>query len=155
MQFAYAVPDVHEAAAPWLARGIGPFFIREHIALSNVRLDAAPGSFDHSSAFAQMGDLMIELIQIHDPPGPTSVLHHMAFFVDDFDEARAALIDEGWGESVYGATSNGTEFGFFDARPELGHLVEIYERSDRLAAMYEQVRHASDTWDGTDPIRAF
>lgn len=157
VQVAYAVDDVTAAARAWVRRGVGPFFVREHIEVVEVRLRGHAATFDHSSAFAQWGDLMIELIQQHDR-GPaaivgTSGVHHMAHFVDDFDVATAMLGDAGRPEVLYGETTTGTRFAFHDALAERGHLIEVYERSPGLARFYDLVRTAADDWDGTEPIR--
>ncbi|MCH9837879.1 hypothetical protein K0U83_19615, partial [bacterium] len=50
-------------------------------------------------------------------------------------------------------TSGGQAFAFHDARATMGHLLEIYERTDRLAAFYAMVRDASVNWTGDDPVR--
>ena len=43
------------------------------------------GQFDHSSAYGQWGDVMVELVEEHTPPlvAPGSGVHHLAFIVDD------------------------------------------------------------------------
>ena len=81
----------------WLARGVGPFFIEEHI--------EPPGEFDGeriqtdlSAAFAYSGDQQIEVIQqFDDSPtiyreylemNPGGGLHHVAVWVDDIAEAE-------------------------------------------------------------------
>ena len=157
MQLAYAVDDVERAALTWTARGIGPFFVRDHIELVNVRVHGNPATFDHSSAFAQWGDVMIELIRQHDGgPEPivgTTGMHHVAHFVDDFAAASALLHDGGRPEVLYAETSNGMPFAFHDARTDRGHLIEIYERTAALGRFYDMVRGAAVGWDGTDPIR--
>ncbi len=92
VQVAYATDDVHATARRWAERGIGPFFVIEHIALTDVEIDGATAAFDHSSAYGQWGPVMVELIQQHDPgPDPvvgTSGIHHVASFVDDFEVAE-------------------------------------------------------------------
>jgi Glyoxalase/Bleomycin resistance protein/Dioxygenase superfamily len=148
VQLAYAVDDVREAARRWSANGVGPFFVIEHIDVHNVRINGAPNTFDHSSAYAQWGDVMVELICQHDSGGERIVgpsgIHHVAFFVDDFETAAAQLTASGM---------PGMAFGFHDGRAEHGHLVEIYERTDGLARFYDMVRDSAAGWDGSDPIR--
>jgi len=157
VQIAYATDDVHATAQRWVERGVGPFFVLQHIALSDVEIDGRPASFDHSSAYAQWGSVMVELICQHDPGPdpvvPSSGLHHVAFFVDDFDTAGQSLITDGFDRRLVARTSGGQAFAFHDARPTLGHLLEIYERTERLAAFYDMVRDAATDWTGTDPIR--
>lgn len=157
VQIAYATNDVHTAARSWAERGVGPFFVIEHIALDHVEIDGVPAMFDHSSAYGQWGTLMVELVQQHEPgPDPVvgdSGLHHIAFFVDDFDHASRSLIGDGFGRRLRASTSGGQWFAFHDARASHGHLVEIYEHTERLAGFYAMVRDAAVDWDGRDPIR--
>lgn len=157
VQIAYAVDDVAAAARRWATSGVGPFFVREHIEVRNVRRRGEAGTFDHSSAYAQWGSLMVELICQHDggalPVGATRGLHHMAFFVDDIVETATSLTEQGMVEVLYAEGSAGLSFAMHDAVAQLGHLVEIYQRTVRLAAFYAMVRDASVGWDGRDPIR--
>ncbi len=142
VQIAYAVDDVHAAAARFAAEtGAGPFFVVEHIALAEVRRADGATAFDHSSAYGQWGEVMVELVQEHgaalvSPPR----LHHLAFLVPDLAAARAACVGRGWPELLWAITAGGQEFAFHDARAELGHLVELYEPSPRLLAFYARVR---------------
>jgi len=158
VQLAYAVDDVTEAARRWNARGVGPFFVRAHIDVCNSRVNGAPSTFDHSSAFAQWGDVMVELICQHDSGGERIVgrsgIHHAAFFVEDFETAAGQLTASGMPEVLYAETASGMSFGFHDGRAEHGHLIEIYERTDQLAWFYDMVRDSAAGWDGSDPIRS-
>lgn len=157
VQIAYAVGDVIGAATRWAATGVGPFFVVEHIALLDVRVHGAPGTFDHSSAFAQWGPLMVELICQHggddDAIVPASGLHHIAHFVDDFAATSAWLTAQQLPETLKARTRTGTPFAFHDARATRGHFIEIYECTEHLATFYETVRRAAEAWDGTDPVR--
>jgi hypothetical protein len=157
VQIAYAVDDVERAAASWAARGVGPFFVRQHIEVTNVRVRGRASSFDHSSAYGQWGDLMVELIHQHDGGdgpvvGPAGI-HHVAHFVDDFHHAAARLTADGHREVLYAETTTGMPFAFHDGGVERGHLIEIYERTAPLARFYEMVRTASVGWNGADPVR--
>lgn len=162
VQIAYAVDDVIGAAESCVARGAGPFFVRHHIDVTNSRVHGRTVHFDHSSAYGQWGNVMVELLCEHhaDPEpgervqrvGPLTGLHHMAFFVDDVSTAQDALVEHGWAEALYAEAGN-TQFAMHDATAELGHLVEIYRDSGGLVQFYDMVRAAATDWDGSDPIR--
>ena len=156
VQIAYAVIDVVAAAEAWVARGAGPFFVRQHIAVANSRMHGVAKAFDHSSAYGQYGDVMVELLCEHHPDhdrvGPSTGVHHMAYFVDDVAAAQSALVAYGWAEALY-ARAGTTPFAMHDARQDLGHLVEIYHDSDGLLGFYGMIRAAAHQWDGVDPIR--
>ena len=162
VQVAYAVPDVDAAARRWSADfGAGPFFVRRHIALTDVVYRGSPGVFDHSSAYGQWGAVMVELVQDHGTEPSVvrdryaaheSGLHHLAFLVPDLDAATAHLAALGF-ELAMSARTSSTRFHFVDAVARLGHLIELYERSDRLSDFYRFVREASVGWTGDNPVR--
>ena len=163
VQIAYAVPDVRAAARTWADLwGAGPFFVREHIPVADVVYRGQPGVFDHSSAYGQWGDVMVELVQDHGT-GPSAVrdvytreesgLHHLAYFVDDLDATAARLADVGYPLAMSATSRGGVRFHFVDARSTHGHMLELYEPSVHLRAFYAAVAAAAAGWDGSDPLR--
>ena len=148
VQVAYHVPDP-EAAAERCARefGWGPFVLLEHVALERSLHRGVPTAFDHSSAYGQAGDVMVELITQHDD-APSALrdryaahesgLHHVACFVDDLQaeleryRARGVAVD-------LGAT--------------LGHMLELYEPGEDLRRFYAHVRRLAEGWTGERPVR--
>jgi catechol 2,3-dioxygenase-like lactoylglutathione lyase family enzyme len=155
VQIAYACSDVVRAAELFSASsGAGPFFVIEHIALAACRVWGRDASFDHSSAYGQWGRVMVELVEEHTPPlvEPGSI-HHIAFMVDSLVDAAAWCDRRGWPEMLRAATASGQQFAFHDATGELGHLVELYEPTDRLTAFYAMVAAAAEGWSGIDPVR--
>ena len=161
-QIAYAVPDAFEAAQRWTKDfGAGPFFIAEHIPVTDVIYRGSPSSFDHTSAYGQWGDIMVELVQDHGT-GPSVVrdlydvdesgLHHLAYFVDDINYATRSLNDLGFDLGMT-AKAGPTIFNMIDATKALGHFIELYEPNSALMSFYDRVREASLNWDGNDPIR--
>jgi hypothetical protein len=156
VQLAYGVDDVRSAATQWVARGVGPFFVIDHIDVHSVRIKGTAATFDHSSAYGWWGDIMVELICQHDegrPVVPPHGIHHVAFFVDDLATAQSALVESGHREVLYGETANGQAFAMHDGRGDFGHLIEIYEPTRRLTDFYAMVRSAAVDGPGPDPIR--
>jgi hypothetical protein len=156
VQIAYGVTGLEAAAARFSAStGAGPFVMVEHIALRSARVRGTAGEFDHSSAYGQWGPIMVELVEEHTPAlmAPGSGVHHMAFMVPRLDDAAAWCEHQGWPELLRAETSGGQVFAFHDAREQLGHLVELYEPSDRLLGFYRSVATSAHGWDGTDPVR--
>lgn len=155
VQIAYPVTDVVTAAAEFHSRtGAGPFFVLQHIPLADSRVHGEPAPFDHSSAYGQWGEVMVELVEEHTPPlvTPGSGLHHMAFMVPNLENALATCAQRGWQEVLWAATATGQQFAFAHAS-ELGHLVEMYEPSQRLLDFYQRIADAAADWDGGDPVR--
>jgi hypothetical protein len=163
VQIAYAVPDVEVFARRWAAStGAGPFFVRPRIPVTDVTYRGRPAQFDHTSAYGQWGDIMLELVQVH-TPGPNVVtdvigdsptgLHHLAFWVDDLDAATESLADHGHPLAMTAHTGNGTEFRFVDASRHLGHMIELYVGTEHVRRFYAMVAVAARDWDGTHPVR--
>jgi hypothetical protein len=163
VQIAYAVPDAVTAAQRWAAEfGAGPFFVRPHIPVPSVVHRGLPATFDHTAAYGQWGDVMVELVQDH-TDGPSVVrdmfpdggggLHHLAFFVPNIDVATEQLNACGYATAMTAATASGIRFHFLDATATHGHMLELYERSAGLSAFYAQVAAAAVGWDGSDPVR--
>lgn len=163
IQIAYHVPDPERAARDYARSfGWGPFFLLEHIPLSRCIYRGAPALFDHSSAYGQAGDLMVELITQHDDA--PSVLrdlyardavgvHHIAHFVPNLQEALDQAHAAGGDIALDACTVTGTRFAMLDASRELGHMVELYEAGGELLKFYRYVRRAADGWDGAEPLR--
>ena len=163
MQIAYHVPDPEAAARRYAAEfGWGPFFLLPHIALAHSWYRGRPVPFDHSSAYGQAGELMIEFITQHgDEPsalrdlfGPAqSGLHHVASFVPDLAAAIAAFRSRGHEAALEARTATGVDFAMIDTSRDLGHMIELYEPVSQLTRFYDHVRKASRDWDGRDPVR--
>lgn len=156
VQIAYAVADVDQGARTFAATmGAGPFFIVKHIPLKSARVHGKESTFDHSSAYGQWGEVMVELVQEHTPALVTpGRLHHLAFMVPSIRSAVAACVTRGWPEALWAETSNGQAFAFCDARHELGHFIEMYEPTPGLLGFYDMVKRASLDWDGSEPVRS-
>jgi hypothetical protein len=163
VQIAYHVPDPEQAAHGFArSHGWGPFFLFEHIPLSRCVYRGAMTVFDHSSAYGQAGDLMIELITQHDDT--PSVLrelyasnevgvHHMAHFVPNLAESLDRIRAAGGEIALDACTATGTSFAMLDTVRELGHMVEVYEAQGDLLKFYRYVRRAAEGWNGAEPLR--
>jgi catechol 2,3-dioxygenase-like lactoylglutathione lyase family enzyme len=163
VQIAYHVPDP-EASARQFARdfGWGPFFLYEHISLASCLYRGVPASFDHSSAYGQAGEIMVELITQHDDRpsvlrdlyGAAAVgIHHVAHFVPDLAAALDQAGAAGAEVALDACTSTGTRFAMLDTTRRLGHMIELYEGTGGLLKFYRHVRRAAESWDGAEPVR--
>jgi catechol 2,3-dioxygenase-like lactoylglutathione lyase family enzyme len=163
VQIAYHVPDP-AAAAERCARdyGWGPFFLLEHIPLQWSRYRGTPAPFDHSSAYGQAGDVMVELITQHND-GPSALrdlyapdetgVHHVACFVEDLEAALQVQRDRGVAIALEARTGTGVDFAMVDLSATLGHMLELYQPGDDLRRFYAHVRKCADDWDGSRPVR--
>ncbi len=164
-QLAYFVPDIDVAARKHSAVfGSGPYFTLRHVPLTSSVHRGVERPFDHSSAYGQWGDVMVEFLQQHnnDPSACHDLyparsgqygLHHTAVWVEDLHAAIARFDADGMPLAQLSTTSFGTEFAFADASDSLGHMIELYEGNENLRGFYAMVRDAARDWDGSDPIR--
>lgn len=163
VQIAYHVPDV-EAAARQFSRlfGWGPFFVFHNIPLTHSSYRGRPAPFDHSSAYGQAGDIMVELIQqnndapsaIRDMFAPHEFgMHHAARFSEDMAGEIARHEAAGYDVALRAETETGVEFVMMDTRPLLGHMLELYPPTAALTSFYAMVRQSALEWDGRNPVR--
>ena len=161
IQIAYAVNDVRKAAEIWSKKfNIGPFYVNEHIKISNTLVNGKECEFDHSSAYGWKENMMLELIcdhKINESPRNSnrSGTHHVAWIAPDFDEEVSLLNNQGCSEvlSANSGHRNGMKFAWFDPKNEMNHFYEIYENTDDISNFYSFLYEESKNWDGVNPIR--
>ncbi len=166
VQVAYVVDDPRLAALRWAERhGAGPFFVRDHIPVTDVVHRGQPSVFDHTSAYGWMHGpdvgFMVELFVQHDraasvvterfAEGETG-LHHLACFADSVTESIARAEASGL-TLAQSAMAGATRFVFIDDVAANGHYWELYEPTAGLRGFYDMVRDAAVGWDGSDPVR--
>lgn len=164
-QVAYYVPDAREAArAHSAAFGSGPYFVMDNIPMSLARHRGKPGVFDHTSAYGQWGDVMVEMVQVNSKepsvftdlyPNGGPGFHHVALIVDNLPAAMKEFEEAGFPEGFYGEVQPGAGFAMMDATKQFGHFVELYEPTPPLLGVYHKVESAAQNFDGTDVIRSF
>ncbi len=161
VQQGFVVPDVASAIEHWVDRGIGPFFVEEHI--------RPPGTFDGESiqpdltaAFAYCGDQQIEVIQQHDTSPsiyaaylaehPAGGLQHLAFWVDDIDATLAMLAERGAAYRV--RQRYGDAHAYLDSETQPGVMIQLMARSELMLGLFRGIEEACRSWDGeTRPVR--
>ncbi len=140
----------------------GPFYVMEHIPLQCALYRGKPASFDHSSAYGQLGEVMIELIHQHgDEPSAVRDMyaagevgfHHAAIFVDDLDVAIRRAQEAAMTIALDALTMDGVRFVMADARHSFGCMLEFYEPSPVLQKFYGFIRRKAEGWDGKEPLR--
>ena len=161
IQIAYAVKDVRKSAYLWSKKfNIGPFYINEHIKISNTLVNKKKSEFDHSSAYGWRENTMIELIcdhQVQDIPKKSNLngIHHIAWIAPDFEKEKEILNKKGCKEvlSANVGQRNGMKFAWFYPGDEINHFYEIYEKSDNIDNFYSFLYEQSKSWKGENPIR--
>lgn len=164
-QVAYFCADARAAAqAHHGAFGSGPFFVADNIPLARSVHRGTERMLDHTSAYGQWGDLMIEFVQqnntgpsaFHDlyPEGSGRYgLHHVAVFVDDVDAALAGFTAQGAPTAFRAEMADGFVWAFADTSASLGHMTELYTPTPSLTGFYAMVANAARTGrDGRELI---
>lgn len=161
VQQGYVVPDIQAAMEHWIARGVGPFFIEEHISPPG-EYDGKPNTVDISAAFAYSGDQQIEVIEPHsDAPTiyadylkahPEGGLQHLAVWCDDIDAKLAELAAAGLKFKVWQRYGDG--HAYIDSEDHPGTMIQLMGKNDVIDELFDLVREGAETWDGkTNPIR--
>ena len=138
-QIALVVPDLEVAVRAYAdALGVGPWNVYTigAPAMTGMTYRGEPADFVIRHALAFSGEVMLELVQPIDGPsiwqeyldarGPS--LHHIAFYVDDFDEAAATMAARGWvavqAGVGFGRSRDGA-FTYFEHPTAAGIIVEV------------------------------
>lgn len=161
-QVAYFCADVRKAAlAHHAAFGSGPFFVADHIPLARAVHRGVERLLDHSSAYGQWGEMMVEFVAQNNP-GPSPFhdlypegsgrfgLHHVALFVEDVDAALADFAARGAPCALRAEMTDGFVFAFADTTATLGHMTELYAPVPVLTGFYAMVAEAARAW-GQNP----
>lgn len=164
-QLAYFVPDVRAAALRHHGSfGSGPFFVADNIPLRTSVHRGQPRMLDHSSAYGQWGDVMVEFVQQNNP-GPSAFhdlypegsgrfgFHHVALFVEDVDAACAQYAADGMETAFRAEMNDGFTYAFVDAIADYGHLIELYAPVPQLTDFYAMVADAAKSFDNGDIIQ--
>ena len=157
IQNAYVVNDIDQAIARWHGLwGIGPFFVRRHIAMQRVIYRGALSSIDISAVYVQAGPIQVELVQQHCQaasafrdmfPAGQEGFHHVAVIPDDYERVLAQYAALGYPVATEVRTASGRGAAFVDTRAMLGHMVEVYIPGEGIQALYRNVAAAAASWD--------
>lgn len=159
-QIAYFVPDIRAAALEHHKLfGSGPFLVADNIPLPSCVHRGVDRPLDHSSAYGQWGDVMIEFVQqnnagpsaFHDmyPEGSGRYgIHHVALFVDDVDAQCLEYAASGHDTAFRAEMSDGFVFAFVDTCALYGHMVELYAPVPQLTGFYAMVAEAAKSFTG-------
>jgi hypothetical protein len=141
----YVVDDLHAGIERFQRDfAAGPFAVMEHIAFDEVTFEGEPALYDHSSAFARWGPIIVELTQIHDaqPQGlnealtkPGAGIGHVAWLADDLVAETARLERAGLRPFHTGRTGP-VSAAWFDGGDLFGHPVEVLQWCDELRRFY-------------------
>ncbi|MDI1295907.1 MAG: VOC family protein [bacterium] len=159
VQTCYVVRDLDAACARLHALlGVGPFVGGVAMALEDHHYRGATAEpIRLRGVFVQSGAHNIELVQIlssgpsafHDlfPDGGEG-LHHVAMFCADYAAERDRWVAAGYPVASEFTTGFGAQICYIDARPLLGHCIELYPEHPLIRGMYAQTAEEARHWDG-------
>jgi hypothetical protein len=161
----WVVDDLDTAVEHWVSTmGAGPFHLAAHIGFDELTYRGEPAELDQSSALGQWGDIQVELLVQHcsNPSGVTDMggaqhtgVQHMTWFADDIVAEGRRLQGLGFDEVMTARlpVMGGMRIAWYDARPLLGCMVEVYEESPLMRRFYRRIAGAAADWDGSEPLR--
>lgn len=137
IQICVVVDDLQRAMVRyWETFGIGPWHIYtfEPPALTQTTIREESKAYTMKLALCQVGNLQWELIQPLTGPSiyreflqqKGEGVHHLACMVDDYDEAVAALKEQGIG-SLMGGCWKGATYTYMDTEKHLGTVIELFQ----------------------------
>ena len=164
-QMGYVVKDVEASAAYW-ARvfGIGPFFRINNIVYKDIKYKNRMIDIDVSVALAYSGDLQIELIQQHSSASTIysdfmeehgEGLQHIAVWPEQYEQVLSSIQQAGGELVMEGAAGSGTRFAYFGGLVHAGAVLEVVKTTSGAMKLFKIIKDASDTWDGSMPVRSF
>ena len=138
--------------------GVGPFVGGgEGVLTDHVYRGVPAEPIRIRGVFVQSGTLNIELIELvsnapsafHDMFGGErrEGLHHSAVFAADYEGAKQRFVAQGFPVASEFSFS-GRRICYVDARPLLGHMIEIYPDMPLIRGMYAQARDAAQARPG-------
>jgi len=149
-QLGVVVEDVEKASELYSKLyGVGPFVIVD-VARGMVKYYGADTPVQTRCAYAQYGDLQIELIElVSEEPSVYSDLgryglHHLCVWVDDVDAAVAHMADMGY-QVAMEMNNGGMRIVYVDTVADLGYYVEFHNPMPALHDLGKQLREG---WDG-------
>jgi methylmalonyl-CoA/ethylmalonyl-CoA epimerase len=163
MQLSFCPKDVDAAMQHWINLGAGPFFVREHIALEDIKFRGQASDIDFSMALGYYGDIQIEFIWQHnDAPSMYTEWHaegreglqHSCVLVEDMAETRRRVAEAGCTVLQEGKLPGGAgEVIYVDTGGGPGTVIEYLEIGQAGHDGFAMMREAHRIWDGSDPIR--
>lgn len=160
-QLGYLCDDIEAAMQTWSENsGVGPFTWYKDLTLDMV-YKGSPSSVDMHVAIAYRGDMQIELIQqVNDAPSPYKAyfdtkqmgLHHIAFMVDDMDDALAQLRDHKFEITATIDNGDAGRYAYYEDPALDGVIYELLSVNDGMKAYWDSLRVDAEKWDGKPSV---
>ncbi len=122
-QNGYVVRRLDVAIDAWLDAGVGPWLLLPHLTQTGSVYRGQPTEPVVSIAFANSGDLQVELIEQEDDApsiyrefldAGREGFHHLAWWAEDYDAVTTAAGGAGWPVVHAGDAGGMARFAYFD-----------------------------------------
>jgi len=152
VQFAYIVPDIHQAMESYSSLlQAGPWFHAPNYELSDALYCGTPSTMTMSVAIGFAGHMSIELIQqTNDAPSVYRDVqqrqgygfHHWGLATLDFDHDVQRYLAKGYELKFSGRSPRGIRLAYFDSNGELPGMIELIEFSRPQEDFYNAIFEA-------------
>ena len=162
-QIGYVVRDIEKTMSHWSnVCTVGPWFYFEKADFKSLTYNGKDYKDLHiSMAFANSGDIQIELIQQHcDTPSMyreflangNEGMQHWSSWPENYHELYKRALAQGYTVWQEGLHARGP-FVYFKHEGHPGTVIEMSELTPGRRSFFDKVRDAAVGWDGRDPIR--
>lgn len=162
-QAGYVVRDIEKAMLHWSnVCAVGPWFYNKKAAFSSVTYKRKDCSeLQISMAFANSGDIQIELIQqrcstpsmyLEFLASGKEGMQHWSAWPENYHEVYRLALEKGFTVWQEGTHPRGP-FAYFRSQAGQDPVIEISELTPGRRGFFDMVREAAANWDGRDPIR--
>jgi hypothetical protein len=163
-QVAYIVTDIEAAMAAWINQmGTAPFLVQREISpFHDLRFHGKPAQAPVITvAFAQIGDIQIELVQQHnDVPSIYTEflergcggLHHYAFWCEDFDTSFRSVVAAGMVPVVETGDPAVARMAYVASNAIPGLALELIEWNEATRPYFEGPASRIAQWDGKTAV---
>lgn len=162
VQIAFVVKDLEEAALRYSRLfGAGPFLVKRHVELAELRYRGVLSPTDFSIAVVQAGEIQLELVEQHDDspsvyrdlfPEGAEGFHHVAVIVPDLAAEIRRYRKQGFEVASSGRFGD-SDFAYVDTSGAVGHMVEILPDTETIRTFFAAARSAAEARAGEEPLR--
>ena len=162
-QIGYIVHDIEKTMLNWsTVCTVGPWFYFDKGDFKSIVYNGKNYNDIHiSMAFANSGDIQIELIQqrCNTPSmyreflaNGSEGMHHWSSWPENYDELYKRALECGYTVWQEGLHARGP-FVYFKNEGNPGAVIEMSELTPGRRRFFNMVREAAIDWDGRDPVR--
>jgi NADPH:quinone reductase-like Zn-dependent oxidoreductase len=161
-QIGFVVRDIEAVMASYVAAGVGPWFYLKGVKPGNFTYRGEPSDMVMDVAVANSGDIQLELITpTNDAPSMYRDFleaghegaQHVSYWSENYQELYDKALSLGFTvgqEGLFGGEDG--RFCYFDTEDVPGTVIEISDLGGSKKFVFDLIKLAAATWDGSKPI---